>query len=535
MASIDELIQHLGLAIANRGPPPAFPVTTAMPAMPATGVIGQTAPPQAGLIERMLGTQQTNPNVPVPPGSGNGPGLPIPIQSAPSEITPGVLARLGEFITQNNNAPPGPAPVPPRHVPVPNQQTDVPLPPRPGVSLPPPPGPLPAQGQTILPGMMGGQGVPLPPGGPTLLPGMVPPGVVTTSMPPPGSASGGSGGAVPAPNDPSTMLAQILGYAGGEIGSPPPGVPSAAPPAGAPQPPAGAPAGPATGPGVSPPPAPGAAPQTGGLPQQAGNGQDSRDSTVVDSNSGIARFKDVLGVIGAILAQPIPAGGNQMSQIGKALAAGFIYNQGVEQNTQQQAQDKAKLDIAARRVAVDEAGLPLDQRRVAVSEAQQRNQAQMTAAQIANIAANMATIEPGIKLTLAQAEFARVRALAEGPEKDARIAQLAAHTELLKSQTLTGPEIAAARTATVEERKAADLEKALGTAVTMTGGPDHLKIDGILSARGYAAPTPSDMTLAREALARATAMGVPKDEAIAMINHNLRSQKKRPAFLSVPK
>ena len=537
MAGIDDLIRLLGIAQANQGPPPPIPATAAMPPMPATGVIGMNGQaPVPGLIERMLGTQLTSPNVPVAPGAGNGPGLPVPIQSAPPEIAPNVLQRLGELFAQ----PQGPQAQ--GTLPVPAQPRRAPEPP-PVTTIPLPPPPLPPQGQTILPGIAGGQGVPLPQGGATIIPGMLPPGADPTPIP---RSFGETGvplpqtGALPPGNNPNLagVLGTLLGLPGGEAGSPPfsgelPAVPSASPP----QTPAGTTAGPATGPGVSPPSAPGAAPQTGGQRQGANSPQGGRESSVVESPMGTARFKDVLGVIGAILAQPIPAGGNEMSQIGKALAAGFLYNQGVEQNNQQQAQEKAKTDIAARRVAVDEAGLPLAAQDVATRARQQQTTAALAQANIQRIMSDISLVPDQAERLRLENELARAKLLADPDQRAAALDHVKAQTEDLRTRAGLAERVVGTREQQAAEKEQKDLDAVIAKSIDpSTNNTDWRLVDTHLATRpGWKTPDANDNAKAQAAFARARAAGISPSDAIQAINAQLLAQRTRPVFRTVPK
>lgn len=199
---------------------------------------------------------------------------------------------------------------------------------------------------------------------------------------------------------------------------------------GAPGRPSGAPASPPAGPGA----APSSQPQVATAPEPAGTqGASSGTSALSDPNSR-ARTYQLLSIMGAILAQPIPPGGNPMGQIGKALGMGALYQDAMARADQDRADKRIEQAQVDRRLGVQEKSAGIEGRRADTQQFNAETDRAGTIARIRNLDAQLPSILAGAKLTEAQAELARIHAIAAPAQQALALQEFQRKLELTGAQ-----------------------------------------------------------------------------------------------------
>lgn len=196
-------------------------------------------------------------------------------------------------------------------------------------------------------------------------------------------------------------------------------------------------------------------------------------SSALSDPQGRTNLSQLLTIMGAVLMQPIPPGGNAMSQIGKALTTGVLYQDSVLRSGQEQDNKRMELEQAGRRVAVQEKALGIDARRADTAQYGAETDRAGTIARIRNLDASLPGILAGADLARAQADLARIHAMGE-PEK-----QRLALEEFERRNRLTDVQIDTARAnlGTPGQRGAAKMTELLQKAGAFgdgMGGPPNL-------------------------------------------------------------
>lgn len=128
------------------------------------------------------------------------------------------------------------------------------------------------------------------------------------------------------------------------------------------RPPSGVGAGGGSAPRI--PSTPGAGPTTTPADLGPSSSQSSTAGRAADAGRGASRLMDTLAVIGAVLSQPPPPGGNIVSQIGKAMGLGFAYNKMLDSAEVEQGNVVRKQELEARNTAVREKQVGIQDKRV---------------------------------------------------------------------------------------------------------------------------------------------------------------------------
>ena len=312
----------------------------------------------------------------------------------------------------------------PRAMVLPEGPQTLPPGPAPSIVLPPPPA-FPPGVSPLAPGMSPSQPtvtMPMPPPGvPTMPAGLAPNGPLESSSPFDTLQQILEPSTWPLPAEPSRQGGYGPAATSGPVvgGQGQTGRPSGSPPASSP-----------AGPGA----APSSPPQVATAPEPAGTqGASSGTSALSDPNSR-ARTYQLLSIMGAILAQPIPPGGNPMGQIGKALGMGTLYQDAMARADQERADKRIEQAQVDRRLGVQERSVGIDARRADTGQFNAETDRAGTIARIRNLDAQLPGILAGAKLTEAQAELARIHAIAAPAQQALALQEFQRKLELTGAQ-----------------------------------------------------------------------------------------------------
>jgi hypothetical protein len=243
---------------------------------------------------------------------------------------------------------------------------------------------------------------------------------------------------------------------------------------------------------------------------------------------GTSRLMDTLAVIGTVLSQPPPPGGNIVSQIGRAMGMGFVYNKMLDSAEQEQGNTVKKQELEARKTGVQEAQLGINKdrvglegRRVAVDEAMAGPQIELLRERVRGTAAEtrMREIELRYKNDPARRDL-------ELRKLQADVAGTEARTDLTRNQIITAA-----------DKDAAALAKALKDA----GAIDSMNPNGInwqaaapvYNTFRYKPLNANEVAQAKAQFQKLTQGGMSPGEAERQINLWLTSPERRRVPLSL--
>jgi len=281
-----------------------------------------------------------------------------------------------------------------------------------------------------------------------------------------------------------------------------------------------------TGPGPASPPgggAPSLAPQT--QPEPSGGRGSTGPSG--DSGRGASRLLDTLAVIGTVLSQPPPPGGNLVSQIGRAMGMGFMYNKMLDSAEVEQTNTAKKQELENRRTAVQEkqvgiTGRRVDQQGRLVDIEERKAPAEI---ELLRARATAAGLETRFKEIELQFKNDPARRELEMRKLAAEVDNIGARTDLTRNQVETPQSQAQAR-----EAKAL---KDAGALDPMSPTGINWRVAGpVLAGMGYRPLGAADVQAAKAKYQELIKSGITPIEAEHQLNMYLRSKRYVPVSLA---